>query len=115
MTRLPAGYDLKPTHASDIDTLAAIERDAAELFRSIGVWGAPFAGVRSVEQHRAAVGAGLHWVVAHDGGPCAFALASILDGHLHLCELAVARAHQRRGLGTALLTAAIDHARWRFD
>jgi GNAT superfamily N-acetyltransferase len=112
---LPARYRLRPAEAADAPALPAIERDAAELFRTIGVWGAPFEGARSVEQHLAAAEAGIAWVVAHDGAPCAFALGSLLDGHLHLHELAVLRAHQRRGLGRALLAAIVDHARWRLD
>lgn len=112
---LPAGYLLRPTAPADIAALPAIERDAADLFRTIGVWEPPFEGVRSLDQHRAAAEAGISWVVVREGAPCGFALGSILDGHLHLHELAVARAHQRRGLGKALLAAAIDHARWRFD
>jgi GNAT superfamily N-acetyltransferase len=111
----PEGYRIRPTARADIPLLPAIERDAAEVFRSVGLWGPAYEGVRGLDQHERAVAAGIGWVATRADEVCAFALGSIVDGHLHLHELAVGQAHQRRGLGAALLAVVIDHARWRFD
>jgi ribosomal protein S18 acetylase RimI-like enzyme len=112
---LEAGYELRPTRCRDVARLQAVERDAAALYLDFGFSGPAFESVRSEDEHRAAAHAGTAWLVARDGEPCGFALCSLVDGQLHLLELSVARSHQRRGLGTALLLQAIEHARARGD
>ena len=100
----------------DVPALQALERDAAELFRAAGYWLPAFEGVRSALDHAQGIASAVSWVAAASGdAPVGFALCSIVDGHLHLLEMAVARSHQRRGIGTRLLKAVIHHARWRFD
>lgn len=58
--------------------------------------------------------AGSLWVADREDAPAGFAAATELDGTLHLLALRVAPGHRRRGLGTRLLDAVIDHGRWAF-
>jgi GNAT superfamily N-acetyltransferase len=110
------GYRIRLTCENDIPLLQAIERDAVELFRSIGIWSAAYEGVLSREDHQGGIVRGTSWVVTFlDDEPCGFALCRLVEGHLHLQEMDVGRAHQRRGLGRMLLASVIDHARWRYD
>lgn len=55
------------------------------------------------------------WIAA-DGAdrPVGFAVASDEGPFFYLHELSVDPAHMRRGIGTALLRAVVDHARWAF-
>jgi GNAT superfamily N-acetyltransferase len=116
VTPAPFGYRIRPTAAADVALLAAIERDAAELYRLAGRWNVAYETTRTDGEHASGLRHGIHWVVVDsDGKPCGFALGSLVDGHLHLLELGVARAHQRRGLGALLLEAVIEHARRRAD
>jgi GNAT superfamily N-acetyltransferase len=115
-TGVPTGYRIRAAVETDIPALQAVERDAAELFRTAGAWTETFAEVRSREEHALGILEDQSWVALDPAGaPCGFALGAIADGHLHLLEIGVARAHQGQGLGTALLRRVIDHARWRFD
>jgi GNAT superfamily N-acetyltransferase len=86
------------------------------LPRSIGRWSTVYETTRTAEEHAFGLDHGLQWVEVDGGGrPCGFALGSLVDGHLHLLELGVARAHQHRGLGTALLATVITCGRERAD
>ena len=59
--------------------------------------------------------AGTLWIAAdRDDAPLGFLAAGDLDGYLYVHEISVAAAHQRRGLGLALMAAAIDFGRWAF-
>lgn len=113
--RVPEGYRIRPTLPHETALLPAVERAAADIFRTIGLWGPAYEGVRAMAEHRAAAQAGISWVAACEERICAFALGRIVDGHLHLHQMAVLPQHQGRGVGAALLAAVIDHARWRFD
>lgn len=55
---------------------------------------------------------GLLWIAVKDA-PIGFALAETLAGQLHLEELAVHPEHQRKGVGSALVSSAIAEARRR--
>jgi GNAT superfamily N-acetyltransferase len=112
---LPGGCRIRPAKAEDAEHLPAIERDAAELFRTVGLWGPAYESVRSREDHADAARAGIAWVAECDGLLCGFALGTLVDGHLHLLELAVRRNRQGHGLGRALLAEVIGHARSRLD
>lgn len=59
--------------------------------------------------------AGTLWAgTGRDGRPVAHLAAGDVDGSLHILALHVAPDHRRHGLGTALLAAALGHARWAF-
>jgi GNAT superfamily N-acetyltransferase len=112
----PTSPRIRRAEAADIPILQALERDAAELFREAGYWLPALAGVRGTLDHREAQDGARSWAALDEADmPVGFALASIVDGHLHLLEMAVARTHQRRGIGTRLLEVVLDQARWRFD
>jgi GNAT superfamily N-acetyltransferase len=102
--------------AADIPLLQEIERDAAKLYGTIGLSGPAFETVRSGADHIAGIDVGLNFA-ALDGEErlLGFALGGLLDGHAHLVELAVARAHQRQGIGKRLLVTFVDAARGRGD
>lgn len=96
----------------DLQKLAAVERSAAALFRSVGLgWIADGATVE-----RASLAAmcknGTLWVaVDRADEPVGFLAAHTLDRQFHIAELSVARSHQRRGLGRALMITALSCAR----
>ena len=98
--------------AADLDCLPAIERSAAEAFRGAGVGLSPDAPVSSAEAWRPALRAGTLWVAGDDTGRIVgFLAARRINLVLHIDEMDVAFDHQRRGIGRALLDAAIDWAR----
>jgi GNAT superfamily N-acetyltransferase len=96
----------------DLSRLAAVERSAAGLLRGTRMdWaaGGPVLAPAMLEE---AAARGHLWVAWHaEEGAIGFLLADALDGDLFIEELSVAEAHQRRGLGRALLRHAIDRAR----
>jgi GNAT superfamily N-acetyltransferase len=99
--------------AADLDGLPVIEASASLAFA-----GAPYlAGLSSVtpaEGWRGPLAAGTLWVVeSGDDGVVGFLGAERVSGGagLHILELDVARAHQGRGLGRALLDHVIAWAR----
>ena len=102
--------------AADIPLLQAIERDAAILYKTVGLSGPVFEAVRSSADHITGIDAGLSFVALNgEERLVGFALGGLLDGHAHLAELAVARAHQRQGVGERLLMTFIGAARSRGD
>jgi GNAT superfamily N-acetyltransferase len=103
-----AEYAIREARDEDLALLPAIELAAASLFMDrIGELGISFGvleGVKSVEDHRDALGSGCVLVaVDTNDAPVGFALVIKLDGALHLDELDVHPKHGRRGIGTALL------------
>ena len=91
---------------ADLPLLPAIEASAATLFAGTAmahVVGGPTTPRDALEQGLADQ---CLWV-ADTAGPCGFLLAAVETGWLHILELSVARAAQGRGLGAALLNAAI--------
>jgi GNAT superfamily N-acetyltransferase len=112
----PHGYRIRPAAEADLPALPAIERDAAELFRAVGRWNRAYESVRTPQEHAFGLAHGVHWVAAGPGDrPCGFALGAFVDGHLHLLELGVARAHQGRGLSAALVETFVGQALARGD
>lgn len=97
------GCAIRFARPGDVDTLPAIESEAASRFA-----GLPMAeGVRAdgtpVAQLRRAQREGRLWVAEADEGVVGFALVELLDGAAHLDELDVLTSHGRRGIGTALV------------
>lgn len=110
-------FHIRLTAAADTVHLPAVERSSAESFLTIDdlAWLATDS-VLSVAEHRRFAAAGASWVAiagagASAGVPVGFLCAETAGPELHVWELAVHAAWQRRGLGRRLLQAAIDRAR----
>ena len=84
-----ASPSIRPATPSDLDTLAALEVEAGQLFRSVGM---PEVADHDPgrEELRRSQGRGLVWVAEE-------------DGNAHIEQVSVAPAHARRGIGAALV------------
>lgn len=100
---------------NDIAALRSIERSAGAAFRRIAdlAWLAD-GEVQSAERHRTLITQGTNWVAtdAYDR-PLGFLSAEVIVSELHILELSVALERQGRGIGKALVLAAIGAARAR--
>lgn len=100
------GFRIRPASVGDVAMLQAVELDAARVYDVDQV--TRFCvdlPPRDEREHALARESGLALVGEVDGLPVGFILSVPKDGHAHLVELAVARAHQGRGLGTRLISA----------
>ncbi|WP_089403086.1 GNAT family N-acetyltransferase [Geodermatophilus saharensis] len=96
--------DVRVAGPADLERLPAIEAAADALFASVGIAGLP---PPQTPQERAAA-----WRVLVVGEPAVgFAVLERVDGDVHLEQLSVHPSAGRRGLGTALLDAAVRTAR----
>lgn len=96
---------------SEASLLCDIERDAGQIFRS-----APGLAWLADQQPSAtayceAIKAGTAWVAEDAGGAVGFTAAQLEGRYLHVLELSVRLGHQRKGVGRALVTAAVEEAR----
>ncbi len=106
-------FVLRRAPQSDAAALPAIERSAAELFRTDPTlaWLAD-TDVASVAQHRQAIDNAHVWVAENASAQLAgFIRALDFDNLLHIEELSVSRAFQGQGVGRQLVLAAIEYAR----
>jgi len=97
--------------SDDLPKLAAIERSAASVFRDAGL-----AWIAEGDTMEAALLAALCrdrtlWVAVDGDEPVGFLAGHNLDDGFYIAEVSVARSHQKRGIGAALIAAAVDHAR----
>lgn len=103
---------VRPMGPDDIERVQAVEVDAGARFRDV-----PEPRIAACADHppfpsdelRAFAEAGRAWVFEMDGVVVGFVLAEEVDGCGHIEEVAVASAHQRRGIATTLMDAV---ARW---
>ncbi|MBK5565611.1 GNAT family N-acetyltransferase [Ensifer sp. 2YAB10] len=104
---------IRPTREDDAILLPEIERSSGALFRTVPdlAWIADD-DVQSAEAHVEFLRTGLS-LVSVDGRdrPSGFLCAAAAEGELHIWQLAVLEECQGRGLGRALMAAAIAHAR----
>ena len=99
--------------SEDADALPSIEQSAGLAFRAIPelAWLADGENV-GPERHRALIAQGACFVAADDRGrPIGFLSAAAEGDTLHIWELDVHLDWQGRGIGRALLDAAIERAR----
>ena len=112
---VPAGYRLRDARTDDLQHLAAIERSAATIHAGLETGYVGDGATLPLEMSDLCRAAGTLWVaVEARDAPIGFLAASEIDSSLFILELSVAREHQCRGLGRALLEKAISHARWAY-
>lgn len=97
--------------AADLPALGAIERDAGELYRSVGYDFCADGPVTGDDELRETLAQGAVLVAEHTGRLGGFALIQRLDSRAYLAELSVARACQKRGIGRRLIARAECWAR----
>ncbi|HPU15468.1 MAG TPA: GNAT family N-acetyltransferase, partial [Polymorphobacter sp.] len=96
---------------ADLPCLADIQLSAGELFRGTHMDFAADHPPTPLEDFEAACADATLWVSEADGQCNGMLLAEASRDDLHILELAVAASAQRRGIGSALLAAAIAGAR----
>ena len=107
-----AGYGIALAREQQLGALAGIERAAAEAFALEDLPESQRDEVTDLEELAAAQRDGRLWVASDARGePVGFAIVFRLAQSAHLDELAVHPAHQRRGLGRALVRAVALWAR----
>src|SRR5271154_1496506 len=96
----------------ELPKLAHVERSAASLFREVGLAWIADGDTLEPDLLETMCRADTVWVAVDDTDkPVAFLAAHMLDERFHIAEVSVARSHQRRGIGAALIAVAADHAR----
>ena len=100
---------IRLARADDLDHLPGIERSAARLFASTPVAHLVDGPTTALRDLQRGCQSGTLWV-AEDDVPVGFLVGATISGWLHLQELSVAAHAQRRGLGAALMHAAIAAA-----
>jgi predicted N-acetyltransferase YhbS len=106
-------FVVRRARQSDAAALPAIERSAAELFRTDPTlaWLAD-TDVASAAQHRQAIDDAHVWVAENASAQLAgFIRAQDVGKQLHIEELSVSLAFQGQGVGRQLVLAAIEQAR----
>lgn len=104
------GFEIRLAHSDEAPAVPAIERAAAAAFAPWGL-DALFASATTPLEVLAEAQARDHLLVAvHGGRVIGFAMISRVDWHAHLDELGVHPEHGRRGVGRALLDAALERA-----
>ena len=87
----------------DVSLLIAIERDAGEMFRTVGLDAIADAEPDDPQTLRAHIEDGTAWVAEYAGDVVGYAVASVVDGHAHLGQVSVIRGAQRIGVGRLLI------------
>ena len=105
---------IRKTRKEDIDTLAAVERSAAELFRGTHFENAISDETLHPEKHLRAIVEGTHWVDAQGDTIAGFCCAHAMAQSLYIDELAVGADFQGLGIGRQLMETAIAEARQDF-
>lgn len=92
--------------------LQQLEIDAGQLFREIGMDQIADDEPPALDVLEAAIAEERLWVAEIDLEPMAgYAMAVVLEGAPHLEQVSVLPAHQRRGVGRALVNEGCDWAR----
>ena len=105
-------WSLRLAHPEDAPKFAEVEEDAARLFDSeASLAGIAMPPPRTAGQYRAIIDQRQSLSATCDGEIVGFAAARPAGRDLHLHELSVALAFQRRGIGSTLLRALKIDAR----
>ena len=97
---------IRPARVEEFGALRAIEFEADRLFETVGI--GPFVN-DDAEDHTGQA----ELVLVVDDPPIGFVVVELVDGDAHIWQLSVHPDHGRRGLGTALVAAAVEWARGR--
>ena len=112
--QVPADVGIRPARSADVPLLGDLERAAGDQFRDLGM-----AAVADDEPAPPAVlqgylDRGAAWVAAGpDDRPVGYLLADDVDGATHIEQVSVHPSVAGRGIGRALIEAAVAHARSR--
>ena len=99
----------------DITDILRIERQAAQAFRDIGYPQLADGAATPINMFETGLDQGFMWVTINEQDtPTGFALASLIGGLFYLEDISVDPQLQRQGLGDALLSRVIEHARFLY-
>lgn len=105
-------YRIRLARIEDAEAFHRVEDDAAGLLREEpSLAGTVIAPTASASDHARIIAKGRSLAALHTDRVIGFAAIGIAGRELHLAELSVARAHQRRGVGSLLLRAMMVDAR----
>lgn len=105
-----AAYVVRLARAHELAALPEVERRAGALFAEFGLQEIADHEPGDVEYIQSFMRTGaVHVAVSDRGEPVGFGLSGLLDGAVHLYELAVDPTHGRRGLGTRLMAAGCGY------
>ena len=105
---------IRPARPDELPRLADIERAAGEQFRALDMAAVADDEPPSPAVLQAHLDRGLAWVEAGpDDEPRAYLLLDVVDGVLHVEQVSVHPSAAGRGLGRALIEAAVAAARDR--
>lgn len=94
---------IRPAIDADVPTMMAIELDAGEMFRTVGLDAIADEETDDPEALRAYVDEGTAWIAVIDGQVVGYAIGSVVDGSAHLDQVSVIRSAQGNGVGRALI------------
>lgn len=107
-----SGYRIRLARPDDAEAFHRVEDDAAILLRDEpSLAGTMLPPSMSASDHARLIAKGRSLTAWHGEEVIGFAALETAGRELHLAELSVARAHQRRGVGSLLLRAAVIDAR----
>lgn len=97
---------VRGAHTDDVSRMQAIELDAGERFRTVGLDSIADGDPPSIDELLAPVRSGTAWVAEDDRAVVVgYVVAAIVDGEGHVAQVSVARCAAGRGLGARLVEA----------
>jgi GNAT superfamily N-acetyltransferase len=94
---------VRPSVAGDIAELQAVEVDAGQLFRAVGLDSVADDDPPDAADLAAHIAAGTAWTAMLDSLVVGYAVASVVDGEGHLDQVSVRRSAAGRGIGRLLI------------
>ena len=109
----PTSYTFRRATEKDIDTLTAIETNAASIFKDIPELADLGGSHVAVETIHDWLSNGRVYIAEDNGTPAGFVAAIPRDTAVYVAEVSTLPAYQGKGVGTALLGLVMDWARER--
>jgi predicted N-acetyltransferase YhbS len=104
---------IRPARLADIPAMQWVERDAAELFRGLGLIDVDATAVAAISDHMRSIEENLSFVAEADSRVAGFVMGEMQEGGVYLHELDVAREAQQRGFGRQLIGRFNEEARYK--